>query len=342
MKSNLATIENVLDRELDHRHENAESSLTGSDLRQASAAAKRVVAGFELHDDKLERANLDNLIASRRAAITRFRTDRHNVRDHLAVHGVTPLAVVPLVAWNSICDAAKLFRLAPDAYGRVGISANAFRNYIVETLETKRGMFGNTFVAARYTMKEAAAAGIDWDAVKDWPAFLLGLLGGFASPTLPTGFATLVLPVPPADVAAILLKCAGLPLKVAAVAEAISFKETPSELLRREVARREAEARRREAIMADPIVYVEHETAVAVIAQFGDFPIEQEVVDAVVRSNDLVGDNPGPLHAAQYQDINEMYRQTVGAMNRNAFDWPERERQAEVWRLMTESRGVVR
>lgn len=101
------------------------------------------------------------------------------------------------------------------------------------------------------------------------------------------GKTTLILPTPPEDVARILIKAREFSLQVAAVPDAISFAESPEQIIRKEIGKRE-EARRLERLLADPIIYLEYGNAVAVIAQFGDFPIEQSIVNEVVNSAYLV------------------------------------------------------
>lgn len=99
----------------------------------------------------------------------------------------------------------------------------------------------------------------------------------------------LALPEPPDDVKQTLWRAKYLPLKVAAVAEAISFTQTPAEILLQQRAADEAEQRRRwTELWADPIVYYEHGSAVAIIAQYGNFLIEKGVIDEVVNSDYLV------------------------------------------------------
>lgn len=103
--------------------------------------------------------------------------------------------------------------------------------------------------------------------------------------------AKLELPAPPVEVAEVLLRAqrAGFCLYVAAEAGAIQFKGGIEKILGeqyREMLLAEEAARR------DPIVFVSHggqgnnyernDAVIAVIAQFGDFPIEQEALDAVV------------------------------------------------------------
>jgi hypothetical protein len=107
------------------------------------------------------------------------------------------------------------------------------------------------------------------------------------------------LPSPPEDVAATLLKLRSIEeyrdpeIRVAAEPAAVTFGLAADELIaryelegkaadrerRREKARLEAYERW---LREDPIVYVEYGGAVAIVAQFGDFPIEKEVVDRVV------------------------------------------------------------
>lgn len=98
----------------------------------------------------------------------------------------------------------------------------------------------------------------------------------------------LVLPTPPADVAATLFKIRNFPfnLSVAAVADAISFERSIEDMLKVEVSKMARE--RQQALDADPIVYCEHGSAVVLIAQFGNFPIEKQVVDQVLNSEYLI------------------------------------------------------
>ncbi|MGH7175349.1 MAG: hypothetical protein ACREGR_03255 [Minisyncoccia bacterium] len=115
-------------------------------------------------------------------------------------------------------------------------------------------------------------------------------------------------PPAPADAQENLAKAhkAGLELSLAVVGEAISFDEDPIGLLlkqrgdryeqiaadiakRRAADQAERERKRREraaaweAFMSDPIVTTSLGRATAVIVQYGDFPIEQSVVDRVLE-----------------------------------------------------------
>ncbi|MFZ1655091.1 MAG: hypothetical protein WBO92_01305 [Candidatus Moraniibacteriota bacterium] len=92
------------------------------------------------------------------------------------------------------------------------------------------------------------------------------------------------LPQPPADVQETIIRAqrSGLVLHTAAVPEAIAFAEN---LVDKVFAiHTEQEAERIANSRLDPIVYVEEGKAVAILAQFGDFPIEQELVNKVIGS----------------------------------------------------------
>jgi hypothetical protein len=99
------------------------------------------------------------------------------------------------------------------------------------------------------------------------------------------------LPRPPSNVMDILLKAdrAQMRMRVAAVPEAVQLAQSPRQLIANEVRdqwSQEALERREAARVRalDPIIYVMKGSAVAVIAQFGDFPIEQRIVEEVVQS----------------------------------------------------------
>jgi len=121
------------------------------------------------------------------------------------------------------------------------------------------------------------------------------------------------LPPAPVDAQANLVRAsqAGLPLTLYAVEEAIQFDEDPAsaffkarephwnatkkahaaaiaaaELERKR--RAEANARYWDNLLHDPIVTVDLESATAIIVQYGDFPIEREVIERVFDSERLI------------------------------------------------------
>jgi hypothetical protein len=294
--SDLGYIDDVIDRELKDRHAKAPSTLDDADRANAKKTTRKVVAGFQIGDEAAERKMLDDMIADRRAMIDLFLLERAKITEKLAAKSIKPLAVVPTKAWHAICDQAKLFRLSPDAQGHVGVNPAGLQTFCMHTTQQKTGMFGNKFKSDHYNISEAGYESLEDKAKTDWPGYLQMVFGGLA-PVMNTGrYVTVILPNPPEDVQAILLKAHGtFTMKVAAVPDAISLKETPREILAGVVKSLEEEARRQEAWKADPIIYIEEGVVTAIIAQFGDFPIEKIVVDAVVKSKDLLPDKPTPV-----------------------------------------------
>jgi hypothetical protein len=94
----------------------------------------------------------------------------------------------------------------------------------------------------------------------------------------------IVLPTPPGDVVEKLIRAerARLPLRVAAVGEAIRLRDDVASVFIEERARQIEGVRTQTS--RDPIVYVTEGSAVAIVAQFGDFPIEHEVMTEVINS----------------------------------------------------------
>jgi hypothetical protein len=93
------------------------------------------------------------------------------------------------------------------------------------------------------------------------------------------------LPTPPADVVETLKRIAHLPnIKVAAEPGAVGFAKSPTTIISERILKNWDDERKEiERIRAlDPIIYLEEGPAVAIVAQFGDFPIEKELVDRVV------------------------------------------------------------
>lgn len=97
------------------------------------------------------------------------------------------------------------------------------------------------------------------------------------------------LPDPPPEVAVQLYRLAGvgIAVHVAAVPEAIMFQRPLSETLLKNKREHDALLRAMHAAL-DPIIYVERGSAVALVAQYGDFPLERQVVDRVAVEVALV------------------------------------------------------
>lgn len=105
------------------------------------------------------------------------------------------------------------------------------------------------------------------------------------------------LPEPPADVQEVLRKTSALDvreLRVTTTVEAISMGQTVDQILSAEIAqqaidRRIEAARIREMMREDPIIYARHGDAVAIIAQYGEFPIEEDVVAKAISIDTING-----------------------------------------------------
>lgn len=269
-----------------------DTSARDTELKGAKEAARTFIAGFMLHDLDKERATLDALIAKRNKSIEDFIADRGAVTKKLEALGIKPLAVVPLKAWADICDKTGLVVMFPDNEGKVTVSARACQ---------------------RHGSPQAA----EMAAKKDYAAYVRSLFPRQRE----AGFqASVVLPTPPAEVAEILFKARSLlTLGVAAVPEAIRFVQTPAELYRAtsnpkdEWARRQGYADYADWVRRDPIVFHNHGTASAIIAQFGDFPIEKQIVDLVIAGNDIIPEAPQQAITAAtvggYTTINDPYLQ---------------------------------
>jgi hypothetical protein len=275
MPTSFEYIEEVMDRAV----ETAKANTTLSDAQKAEAnkKARRLIAGFRVHDEEEEKKVLDRMIAERRSVIEKFIKDREDIRKNLASIDIKPLAICPTQAWSDICFRAGLYVFSPDRQNKVGFNA--------PDLIRKYGSLSDGKINA---LRKG-----------DWKGFLDTAFPG-RKEVRDAGYrtATLILPDPPADVARTLTTAVKLKLKVAAVADAISFIETPAEIVRlAKVDDRDLWAQARgyedfkDWVKRDPIVFYEHGTATAIIAQFGDFPIEKEVVDGVIASNSLISDN---------------------------------------------------
>lgn len=91
-------------------------------------------------------------------------------------------------------------------------------------------------------------------------------------------------PDPPAEVAEIVRRVARMPdfsIGVALEPSALAFAAPPSEFLRDHLDHAEIDLRSAFHVKFDPILFVEQGSAVAIVAQYGDFPFEREVVDKV-------------------------------------------------------------
>lgn len=322
METNLAYIDDVVNHAVTTRS-NAAGVVSDADRSAARAKAVRPIAGFRVHDEEAERRVLDEMISKRRAGLDAFIADRAAVRERLSGLGIAPMAVLPVKAWDAICDRTQLFRFEPDGLGRVGISRSAWERYPApdKGRRTWEGLRRSEMVDA---LDHVA------DSVPSWRDFLLSLWPSYRGllSTASNSFSaapqtvTVLLPPPPADVADTLLRAAkgNVKMKVAAVAEAIGFKEDLKALRDGAAKHYEDEERRIEQLRNEPFIYTENGTAAAILAQFGDFPIEKEIVDLVVASDDLIPEKPTAVDYMQGEDVlNRQYAALMGTGRLNAI-----------------------
>jgi hypothetical protein len=81
---------------------------------------------------------------------------------------------------------------------------------------------------------------------------------------------------------------ARLPLRIAAPSRAFSFKQSVGDLLVGKGSETWLPPSKSNASPLDPIAYVIEGTAVAIVAQYGDFPLDPDVIKQVVNSEHLV------------------------------------------------------
>jgi hypothetical protein len=102
-----------------------------------------------------------------------------------------------------------------------------------------------------------------------------------------TKIVKVILPTPPKDVQAVLVQLSRhteFNARTAAVPQALAFNPPLSSLMRDGIKAQQEEAARIRALQRDPIVYVLRDGVVAIVAQFGDFPIEQKIVDHLTKN----------------------------------------------------------
>jgi hypothetical protein len=262
MKTNLAYINDVF-------HEKTEAEiqapvLAQSQLEIVAKESRRVIAGFHITDNSRRETAYREQIEKRRTLLDIYRVNRDQLRKSLEERGVTPRAILPTTAWERICIANEIYRLEPDVHGKVWVDRRAVE---------PNGRFDKW-------MKQLDALSHE--------EFLQKMLPNYQEADGLVMLATLVMPTPPKSVVETLLKCDGLYLSVAAVAEAVNFLETRYELAMHARALRDAEEKARQRRLADPIIATELGNATAIVDQFGEFPVERETVDRIVDSEQLL------------------------------------------------------
>ena len=260
----------------------------------AKAAGTRRVAGIRIFDEAAEQ----NAFAIARQQIghrlSAFQNDRAYLVRRLAEHGVTPLAVLPGEAWDAICRNAGLYRLHVDSDGDVQVGTRTHIN------DMANGIQATKWITAIVAFATLIVAGCVWSsldmllgaapvAVATWflARELLVFMCSRMRVLFPDGHSgsggqfrvKVELPQPPAEVSAILARVADMSssLSVAVHPKAVKVSHTAFRRLIQE-----------NTTPADPIVYFRGTSAVAVIAQYGDFPIEREAVEKAIDAGMII------------------------------------------------------
>lgn len=311
----------------------------------------RSIAGLSVITNAARDAVVNPEAAKTVVRLKQYRTDREQVKSQLAAAGVPPLAVLPLSAWERICERAKVFRFIPqddrvrfdasavvakaeeltkqesereklpDSVGGLGLiammigaiagavgSANVLSAFGLGSAVTFLGIIVGFILGAfvgflgfclcfdnlpsrKKKMMEREARNIRSvvASLQKDGALLERLWPNYSEPA-EGKTVRIALPPAPAKVQERLLAAekAGLTMHLAAVGDAIVLREDVGDIIVG-LRAKEWDVRGRELMLKyDPIIYVVHGSAVAVLDQFGEFPIEKEVINEVVNSEHFI------------------------------------------------------
>lgn len=271
MPTNLSYIEDTLEKAMDR--ELSSPTITKSIRDEAGRKARKLIGGFRVLDKKVEEAEIDRVIKVKHDIVAQFRKNRKQIIKELADLGVKPLAVVPSGAWYILSKQAGLYTMHPDNGGKVGVDRSWYTSF------SEKG-----FPKASHASLLKAFFP---DSVSVDPAHQR---------------VTPILPNPPEDVVETLLKVQKRKLSVTAVPDAISFAESRDQIWSQRGTPKDIWAREQgyedyaDWLKRDPIIFTEEGNAAAIIAQFGDFPIEKELVDKVVDADSIMALKPGAVN----------------------------------------------
>jgi hypothetical protein len=284
MESNLATIDRTFhDLALLEREEPKVSDKIKADAEKAS---KSVIAGFDITNEDAKKSHIEKARETRRSNVIKYLEKRSNFTGELNKLGVEPMAVLPSLAWVKLWKDAGLFyvstttgkvqcRLGPSAKQWMDQAYN--RNYSKNATDLDRHRLE---VASTYVKKYTLGTILEEMATDR--CFFEG------------NNARIILPQAPADVIQTLIKVKALSPKTVAVPEAISFAGGAGQVIadmykganaKDEWARAQGYEDYKDWMRRDPIVFVEKGGVTAIVGQFGDFPIESELVDRVSKED---------------------------------------------------------
>lgn len=270
------------------------------------------IGGFVVHDDTYVENMLkrhSNISASN---FRHFEKDRDDLASRLINNNIAHLAIIPTIAWNNIVKKHNLVTINPDFNGKVPIttlvpfeiSSKFFRPYwysaavLLPVLSAVTGYlsyfhgFEAGFAGVVGTL---GAAGTMWGAAHYLnKKNLEGVLKGMSKVDLIKSMldrsrwysfqqtAEVILPAPPKDVVAniVKLKNSRMNFEVTAEPNAIEFKPSLESMFLKgyqiEAERRALEER------LDPIITVQRNHATAIIAQYGEFEFEKAAVEQAI------------------------------------------------------------
>jgi hypothetical protein len=257
MNAQVAYLDEAMMRALDRKKVEG-GELTAEQKLWAKQSATQLVAGFEFLDEEKQAKVEAEWQKENLESIEGYLHERDLIYAQLRDLGVTPLAVLPKKVWTSIAKQSGLYTLKFGIDGQVYPSDRAF-----------------------------TVGWVKWMALKaDWKRMVAHLFPDGYSYNHGRHPLTPVLPEAPREVVDVLRKLKGnlsRELQTAVVPEALGFKENLDDV-RGTVLRQMAEERRVTLLSRDPIVLAPFRNSVAVVAQFGDFPVEKAVVDAAVEA----------------------------------------------------------
>lgn len=288
MESNLATIDRTFhDLALAEKDEPRVSDKIKADAEKAS---KSVIAGFDITNEDARKGHIEKARETRRSNVIKYLEKRSNFTGELNKLGVEPMAVLPSLAWVKLWKDAGLFYVSTT-------TGNVQCRYAITSGEMAYGWMNRKF-DRNYSKNAAAIEQHRLDVAnryvktKKWP----DILDEFATDKCfyEGSNARIILPQAPADVIQTLIKVKALAPKTVAVPEAISFAGGAEQVIadmhkganaKDDWARAQGYADYKEWMRLDPIVFVEKDGVTAIVGQFGDFPIEQQLVEKVSKED---------------------------------------------------------
>lgn len=290
-------------------------------ITEATRDSVQNIGGFPITDPLLAQDRLDQAKDRRAVAIKAFNADKEHLRSKLSLMDITEyLAIVPTAYWKNLCDRHHLQTVTPDLTGRVQVNTKVPYEMVelgrlrwnaasgvagaIAAMSTILTVIAFINAATFYFLSFAAFAILS--GVVCWGLSHIGvrrgqakirrylrdtpyaqLIGELLKPTRDyrwsTSAAHLILPIPPMNVVLLLRKLRDTKECFAVTADPRAFKLDPSvETLY--LKGHAIEMRRLAEENVDPIITIQHNNAVAVLAQFGEFKWELEVIKDILSS----------------------------------------------------------